>query len=95
MVTRKSGDESAKGNYGWGLGASYDSDQSCAGQYDSGLTDRPMCDAQMHTTGSNWGDNGGIGGMVGSDNLCNNGCPWTVPSGLDYDYAIYVAAASA
>lgn len=29
-------------------------------------------------------------GASRSDNTCNGGCPWTIPSGYDYDYAIYV-----
>jgi len=92
MVPRRSGDDSGQGNLGWGLGTSYDSGNQCNGLHNDGMTSRPLCDAQMHVTQVHWGSGGGIGGMIGSDNLCNGGCPWTIPSGLDYDYAIYVAA---
>lgn len=55
---------------------------------------RPLCDAQFHSTGSNWGTNGGVGGMIGTDNICNSDCPWTTKSGYEWDYAIYVRKAT-
>jgi len=86
-------------NLGHGLGTAYDI-RSCA------VTNRPMADAQLHTDQLHWGSGGGIGGLIGTDHICGEGeargnlgpcpqgrcrhCPWTVPSGLQYDFAIYV-----
>jgi hypothetical protein len=72
-------------NYGWGLGTSYDHNIGACN------THRPTNDAQMHTTVHHWGSGGGMGGMIGSDNICNGGCPWTRSSGYNYDYSIFVA----
>jgi len=46
---------------------------------------RPVVDATFYTPGSTWGR------IAGTDNQCNGGCPWSSSSGLQYDYAIYVA----
>ncbi|CAE7745969.1 unnamed protein product, partial [Symbiodinium microadriaticum] len=65
------------GNFGAGLGTQYDT------QMISG-------DAEMRTEKHHWGSDGGIGGLIGSDHLCHENCPWTISSGYDYDYAIFV-----
>mmetsp|Transcript_13851 Transcript_13851/g.23993 ORF Transcript_13851/g.23993 Transcript_13851/m.23993 type:complete len:223 (-) Transcript_13851:123-791(-) len=70
-------------NRGAGLGTQYDQD-NC------GNTARPMADAVLRTDREHWGSNGGIGGLVGTDHTCNGGCPWTVKSGVKWDYAIFV-----
>ena len=85
MSVRKANDKSEFPNYGWGLGTMYD-----AGSTGGCSTMRPMADAEMHTTRQHWGSGGGIGGVIGSDHLCNSGCPWSTISGYHYDYAIYV-----
>ena len=90
MTVRKSGDTTTYNNVGWGLGTQYDSATATTCN-----TARPFADAQMHTRVGNWGDgdSGGIRGMIGSDQTCNGGCPWSGPSyysGYDYDYAIFV-----
>ena len=71
-------------NYGWGLGTNCDSNGCNDG------SQRPQCDAQMHTTRHHWGSGGGIGGIIGSDCTCNSGCHWNRASGHNYDYAIFV-----
>lgn len=87
MTVRKANDRSGYNNYGWGLGTMYDT-----GSTGGCGTARPMADAEMHTTHVNWGSGGGIGGVIGSDHLCNSGCPWSTISEYHYDYAIYVLA---
>jgi hypothetical protein len=46
---------------------------------------------QLHAIGDNWGSASGVGGQIGSDDVCVSSCPWTKQSGLKYDYAIFVA----
>jgi hypothetical protein len=46
---------------------------------------------QLHALGDNWGSASGVGGQIGSDDVCVSNCPWTKQSGLKYDYAIFVA----
>jgi len=72
-------------NRGWGLGTHYDS-KLC-----SYATLRPMSDAQVHVDKAHWGSQGGIGAIIGTDNICNGNCPWTTFNNLGYDYAIFVA----
>ena len=79
LTTGVSGD-----NTGYGLGTLYDT-STC------GYTNRPMCDAQMKTS-CTWGSGCGIGGKIGTDDYCYGGCPWTVESGYEYDYAIFVSS---
>ena len=74
------------GNLGWGLGTNYDT------HYSACNSDRPQADAQMHTTVHHWGSGGGMGGLIGTDNTCFNGCQWTKKSFKNYDYAIFVAS---
>jgi hypothetical protein len=74
-------------NLGAGLGTGYDSGSDCVS---ISQTWRPLGDAQMHVTNWHWGSSGGIGGKIGSDFICNGGCPWNIDSGYQYDYAIYV-----
>jgi hypothetical protein len=84
-------------NLGYGLGTAYDlgGGDPCRNTY------RPQADAQLFSDVHHWGSGGGIGGLIGNDHRCNDqdnscpdgrcgGCPWTVPSGLQYDYAIFV-----
>lgn len=74
-------------NNSYGLGTLYDArhdengDGLTVGVCPS-LTMRPLCDAQLHTNTTNWGSASGMGGMIGTDNDCNNGCPWTKESGF-------------
>jgi len=82
------------GNYGWGLGTLYDATSETSSADCPSVSARPLCDAQFHVTGGNWGSNGGLGGMIGTDNVCNDDCPWTVASDYEYDYAIYVRKAT-
>ena len=77
------------GNFGAGLGTQYDT-QMISGGNTCGNTARPMADAEMRTEKHHWGSDGGIGGLIGSDHLCHENCPWTISSGYDYDYAIFV-----
>lgn len=92
------------GNYGWGLGTAYDQGGNPCAQ-----TMRPQADAELRADVHHWGSAGGIGGLIGTDHVCggDNGgvascpqgrcgsCPWTVPSGLNYDYAIFVSGPEA
>jgi len=89
LGTRKAADTTDWNNLGWGLGTVYDTRSDIGGDGCTGS--RPLCDAQMHTTKWHWGSEGGIGGMIGSDHTCKDGCPWTISSGYNYDYAIYVS----
>ena len=73
-------------NLGWGLGTNYDTDHGGCNSA------RPQADAQMHTTVHHWGSGGGMGGLIGTDHTCFDGCPWTKKSFKNYDYAIFVAS---
>jgi len=77
------------GNFGAGLGTQYDT-QMISGGNSCGNTARPQADAEMRTEQHHWGSSGGMGGLIGSDHLCHENCPWTISSGYDYDYAIFV-----
>ncbi|CAE7391292.1 unnamed protein product [Symbiodinium natans] len=72
------------GNKGSGLGTQYDYNNCDL------ISHRPTADAEMRTEKDHWGSSGGVGGLIGSDHKCNGGCPWTISSGYDYDYAIFV-----
>lgn len=58
---------------------------------DGCISARPQCDAQFHVEQPHWGSEGGLGGMIGTDNVCVDDCPWTVSSGFAYNYAVFVA----
>jgi hypothetical protein len=100
-LNRLSTAEHPPNNLGYGLGTRYDLatvDNSPCGN----PTMRPQADAQLYADQHHWGSGGGIGGLIGTDHVCNDagaascpegrcgGCPWTVVSGLNYDYAIFV-----
>jgi len=76
------------GNAGAGIGTQYDA--SLAPADSCGKTARPQADAEMRSEKHHWGSGGGMGGLIGSDHTCNGNCPWTISSGYDYDYAIFV-----
>ena len=82
-------------NAGWGVGTMYDAQTDGNAMTCAGISHRPQCDAQTHAETGNWDSASGWGGdsrggMIGSDNVCNGGCPWTLSNGYQYDYAIYV-----
>jgi len=99
---RMSTTKESNGNLGWGLGTAYDQ-----GGHPCQVTARPQADAEFKVDHSHWGSGGGIGGLIGTDHVCGGdghdtniasctggrcgACPWTVPSGINYDYAIFVA----
>ena len=82
-------------NRGWGLGTMYDYTAIDTGVPvcgpDGSKTARPQCDAQYHVEVQHWGSGGGLGGMIGTDNVCKSNCPWTKKSGDTFHYAIFVA----
>jgi hypothetical protein len=89
-------------NEGYGLGTVYDL-QTNGWSLCGTATMRPQADAQFHADQHHWGSGGGIGGLIGTDHICHtdgaascpegrcSGCPWTVTSGINYDYAIFVS----
>ncbi|CAE7857083.1 unnamed protein product [Symbiodinium microadriaticum] len=83
-------DDNPHGNFGAGLGTQYDAHIISGGGGTCGNTARPMADAEMRTEKHHWGSGGGMGGLIGSDHTCHEDCPWTVSSGYDFDYAIFV-----
>ena len=81
-------------NAGWGLGTLYDASADAPSSFcSSAYSRRPICDGQLHT--GHWGTGTGPdnSGMIGTDNVCNS-CGWTIASGFDYDYAIFVSEIS-
>jgi hypothetical protein len=91
----------APSNAGWGLGTVYDL-QTNGWSLCGTPTMRPQADAQFHADQNHWGSKGGIGGLIGTDHICHDGsvscpegrcsqCPWTVVSGINYDYAIFIS----
>jgi hypothetical protein len=79
-------------NKGAGLGTLYD----VPGYGECSGTKRPQADAMAFSDRYDW-----YKGLIGKDHKCYTGvdcpnppcsaCPWTSPSGLDYDFALYVA----
>ena len=84
QLNRISTTNNGPGNHGSGLGTQCDQTNCDLTSY------RPTADAEMRAEHANWGSSGGIGGLIGSDRKCNHGCSWTISSGYDHDYTIFV-----
>lgn len=82
---------------GGGLGTYYFAKNSILGNLST--SQYPQCDVQLHSSCKKWGSRDMYNqtrscddqsGMLGKDTYCPASCDYTVPSGLSWQYAVYV-----